>query len=921
MTTVLNTNGANGYGLAIMKDESQFTAVSGLNTADRQQPVLALKCRPPLPGAHEVSRSQLCDEIFAAGGARIVVIRAAAGFGKTTVMRQVYQRCVSSNLPCAWLTLDAADNDVGRFLAALAVALAAAIPALDVGSIESSADSALVELIEHIGSHRQPFLLFLDEFESLVNPAALGLVRQVIDHLPPGAQIVIGSRSIPALGLGRLRAQGKLLDIEPGQLRFSIDEASELLRRQKHLPLSDEQLARLHQRTEGWPAGLSLASLALERGTGDPRLIDDFSGSDAAISDFLAEDVLGRQPEELRGFLLETSVLSEFTPALCNEVCGRDDSRTMIERLERANLFLIPVDRERDIYRYHSLFAEFLRGQLEREQPSRAHAIHLAASYWYERQQRPVRAIEHALQSGDLERAVPLLAKHAAQLLADARMRMLARWFGSIPPAALVAYPQLRLIHAWVLSFVRSPREALTLLDDVEKSNLSSAEFAEYLLGLRPLLLSLMDRPDDAYERGRQNLPLLPQHAAFSRHMLLIALATVSMIRGSFDEAQAYIEEARRTQTAAVAMFSVAVTESIEGAMALMRGRLRDATIRLRAALNPDTRAQSRNVKANAMAGILMAEALYEAGELGQAERLLNIYAPLIKDGGLADQIISGHVLMARIAGIGGDQERHFQLTKELEHLGHRLELPRAVASAKLERARFALSDRNVDVAAAELKAAQDDLLWARVSRSAMAGNDADTLEIGELRYLVRSGRAESAMARLDQALEQAEYLQRRRRVLKLRILLAEAAQATGQKKLAQLHIGQALSLAAPEGFRRTFLDEGPTVLSVVEEWLQRCRDLPEGRALAEFAQGLLGSAPAQPVVPTTTPAPSELLTPKEIEALRLANEGLSNRAISERLFISESTVRTHMRNINTKLDVHSRTQAIAVARRHGLIS
>jgi LuxR family maltose regulon positive regulatory protein len=202
-----------------------------------------------------------------------------------------------------------------------------------------------------------------------------------------------------------------------------------------------------------------------------------------------------------------------------------------------------------------------------------------------------------------------------------------------------------------------------------------------------------------------------------------------------------------------------------------------------------------------------------------------------------------------------------------------------------------------------------------------MAGNDADTLEIGELRYLVRSGRAESAMARLDQALEQAEYLQRRRRVLKLRILLAEAAQATGQKKLAQLHIGQALSLAAPEGFRRTFLDEGPTVLSVVEEWLQRCRDLPEGRALAEFAQGLLGSAPAQPVVPTTTPAPSELLTPKEIEALRLANEGLSNRAISERLFISESTVRTHMRNINTKLDVHSRTQAIAVARRHGLIS
>lgn len=898
-----------------MKEQSQFAA-------DRQQPVLALKCRPPLPGAHEVNRSQLCDEIFAAGGARIVVIRAAAGFGKTTVMRQVHQRCVASNLPCVWLTLDSADNDVGRFLTALAVALAGAIPALGTDLIESGADSALVELIEHIAAHPQPFLLFLDEFESLVNPAALGLVRQLIDHLPPGAQIVIGSRSIPALGLGRLRAQGKLLDIEPGQLRFSIDEASNLLREQKQLPLTNEQVARLHQRTEGWPAGLSLASLALERGSGDASLIDDFSGSDAAISDFLAEDVLARQPDDLRVFLLETSVLSEFTPALCNAVCGRDDALAVIDRLEKANLFLIPVDRERGIYRYHSLFAEFLRVQLEREHPSRARVVHLAASHWYEQQQRPVRAIEHALQSGDLERALPLLARHAEQLLMDARMRMLARWFGSVPPAALDAYPQLRLIHAWVLSFVRGPREALTLLDDVERNSPANPAFAEYTLGLRPLLLSLMDRPDDAYERGRENLPLLPEHATFSRHMLLIALATVSMIRGSFDEAQSYIEEARRTQTAAVAMFSVAVTESIEGAMALMSGRLRDATLRLRAALNPDTSSPLRNVKANAMAGILMAETLYEANELAQAERLLNIYAPLIKDGGLADQIISGHVLLARIAGIGGDAERHFQLTKELEHLGHRLELPRVVASAKLERARHALLSGSVDVAAAELNAAQDDQLWERVSRSATAGNDADTLEIGQLRHLIRSQRADAALPRLNDALALAEQRQLRRRVLKLRILLAEAAQTTGQSKLAQQHIGQALSLAAPEGFRRTFLDEGPTVLAVVADWLQRSRDPADGRRVAEFAQGLVGTTPApKPSAAGGQPAPSELLTPKEIEALRLANEGLSNRAISERLFISESTVRTHMRNINTKLDVHSRTQAIAVARRHGLLT
>lgn len=893
----------------------------GQLTADRQQPVLALKCRPPLPVTHEISRSQLCDEIFAAGGARVVVIRAAAGFGKTTVMRQVHQRCLASNLPCAWLTLDAADNDVGRFLEALTVALVSAIPALGADGIEASGDSALVDLVEHIAAHRQPFLLFLDEFESLVNPAALALVRQVIDHLPVGAQIVIGSRVIPALGLARLRAQGKLLEIEPGQLRFSIDEASDLLREQKHLALTDEQIARLHQRTEGWPAGLSLASLALERGPGD-SVINDFSGSDAAISEFLAEDVLARQPDGLRVFLLETSVLNEFTAALCNAVCGRDDSLAVIDRLERANLFLIPVDRERGIYRYHSLFAEFLRGQLEREQPARARALHLAAVDWYVREQRPVRAIEHALESGELQRALPLLAEHAEQLLMDARMRMLARWFASVPPAALDEYPKLQLIHAWVLSFVRGPREALALLDGVERNSPANPAFAEYTLALRPLLLSLLDRPDDAYERGRENLPLLPEHATFSRHMLLIAMATVSMIRGSFDEAQSYVEEARRTQTEAVAMFSVAVTESIEGAMALMRGRLRDATVRLGAALNPNPSSPLRNVKANAMAGILLAEALYEANELAQAERLLNIYTPVIEDGGLADQIISGHVLLARIAGIGGDHERHFQLTKEMEHLGHRLELPRVVASAKLERARHALLGGAVETAAAELKAAQDDRLWERVSRSATAGNDADTLEIGQLRYSIRSQRAAAALPRLNEALERAERQRLRRRALKIRILLAEAAQATGQGKLAQLHIGQALSQAAPEGFRRTFLDEGPAVLALVAEWLQRGREPSGARHVAEFAQGLLGSSPvAKAGASAQMPPPVELLTPKELETLQLANEGLSNRAIAERLFISESTVRTHMRNINTKLDVHSRTQAIAVARRHGLLA
>lgn len=909
-------------------------SVEGTTVTAAPRLMIAAKLNPPLASPFEVARSQLCDQIFSAGGARLVLIRAAAGFGKTTVMRQVRQGCESSGLASAWLTLDTADNDVGRLLAGLAAALENVFVdgPRDISQASSPAPllhHSAVDLIDRISTHPRPFVLFLDEFEVVHSATVLSLVRQIIDHLPVGAQLVIGSRTIPALALGRLRARGSLLDIEPSQLRFTEVEARDFLLDRRNLRLSVQEVARLFQRTEGWAAALWLASLALDHRDSPAALIDNFSGSDSAIADYLAEDVLARQPSDIREFLLRTSILGDFNVSLCDALWPAGGSRELLDRLERAHLFLIPLDKERLNYRYHSLFSEFLRARLNSEFPQDVPELHRAASQWYQAQGRHVPAIEHAFASGQMSYALPLLERHAVQLLTDARMRLLARWLGSVSPDALAGYPKLRIVHAWAMNFTQGPRESMKLIQAIGEQPSLDDESTAYLLALPPILLSLMDRSQEAYVLGQANLGRMALHSGFARGMLANSLATDCMVAGRLGEAKEYLDEVRRAQVPFGVTFSVALAESLEGAIDLLRGQLRQATARLRTALQPAQDAEpNQYVRPNALAGVLLAEALYEANECDQAERLLSMYVPLIKDGGLPDQLISGHVLLSRIVGSRGDFDQAFQLITELEHLGYRLELPRVLASVKLERARVALARGDFSSAREELDSAADGALWERVARSWMVANDVETFDIGRLRWMIRVGKSAEALPLLAQQLALAEHDKRVRRSLKLRILTAEALHGVGQHKAATQAIGTALALAGHEGFVRTFVDEGAVVAGLIREWASMnspsaSRDHGVPRAFVERLVQALGQA-TDVAETKSTNSPQTLLDPltrKEIEVLKVVAEGLSNQAVADKLFVSEATVRTHLRNINVKLGVHSRVQAIAAARRSGVIS
>ncbi|MBS0343187.1 MAG: helix-turn-helix transcriptional regulator [Proteobacteria bacterium] len=879
------------------------------------------KLSPPAFSANQVLRREIRERIGGSAAAKLVLVRAPAGFGKTTAMAQMREQMDAQGVATAWLTLDRADNDVSRFLGGLAEA------AQRLG-IEAPASPAPFDAVAALAGYDSSFALFLDDFEAVQEPAVLGLVRELVEYLPRRGQIVLGSRSLPDLGLGRLRARGQLIEIDTDRLRFSLEETRDFFGlRPQSLPNAD-LLSRLHSKTEGWPAALWLASLALERHGAETGFIERFSGAGSAVADYLAEDVLANQPREVRDFLLRTSVLRQLDASVCQALNPRTDSAAILAQLAAANLFLTPVrgdtGHEEGAWRYHSLFADFLRAQLAREHPEELARLHLAASGWYESRGRPVPAIDHAIEGGDHPHALVLLEQYAEQFLEQGRMRMLARWFAAVPQPLLRQRPLLQLIALWAICFTHGPWDAMRLLQESGCLDSPVPQVRNNAHTLIPLLLAMQDKHDEACEAGRQSLARLPTGLAFAEVVLLNVMAHILAVRGDRHEAQRLLEAARREQGNST--FNRMYTESLAGLFDLHEGRLRQATARLRMAVDSTHAVTYNHSHGNAWAGVLYAGAVYETNQLLQAEHLLNVYLPLARDVGLPDHMILSHVMRSRIAFHAGDIDAAFQALTELEYVGHHRQLPRVVSAAKLERSRMLLLQGNGPASRDELRRADDPQLWERERRQQLPAHDLDYFALAQARWEIAFGDAKAAraaLATLDAELQAAVASNRHRRALKLRVLRALALQRTGEAQAALDEIGAVLQTASQEGFVRLILDEGPAAGALVHRYAG-ARAPGSDPILAEYLQRLL-----QIVGPVAFPAEAEAsaananaepLTHKEIRVLQLLAEGYSNNAMAEKLFVSDSTVRTHLRNINAKLDAGSRTQAVAIARKLGMI-
>lgn len=880
-----------------------------------------------LPGTNAafVRRHAVAERIERAAAAKLILVRAPAGFGKTTALQQIHEQMRAAGAATAWITLDAADNDVPRFLSCLAEAVAR-LQVDDEATQGSDSDA-----VARLGREGPPFVLFLDEFEVVQAPAVVGLVREVIERLPRNGQLVIGSRSLPDVGLGRLRVRGQLMEIGVDMLRFTIEETAQFLSLRGLAPLPIDALELLQARTDGWIAALQLASMALDQHVEAVDFIRRLSGAAGAISDYLAEDVLARQPLEVREFLLRTSILRQLSAPLCQALLPRTDCSRMLERLYASSLFLTKTETAgaEPTYGFHSLFGTFLRAQLAREHPDELLRLHLAASGWYESVGRPVPAIDHAIEGGDFPHAISLLAQNAQRFLEQGRMRLLARWFAAMPEEVRREYPLMQTIAIWALLLTQGAAQAMAVLAQSALEDSSDALIAAHVNALRPLLLAMMDRYDEAHEVGRVNLTRLPTVLPFADTVLTNCMAHVNAVMGEKREAQRLLDAARRTQSSSV--FNRMYTESTEGLLDFERGALRQATARFRIAVDATTReGDYSHTSGNAWAGVLYATAIYEANELRAAERLLHVYLPLASEVGLPDHMISSHAMRSRLFFWRGDVDNAVRVLTELETLGSQRQLLRVVAAAKLERAHMLVLQGNAVGARDELDRANDAALWQRVARQRLPAHDALDMTISRLRWDMHFGDAADVVRRIDADLPAVLAEMRIRRARKLRVLKGMALWRLQQREAAVDVFREVLAEGSREGFVRLVLDEGALVAGPIHAVLSQLRAAPAGAEpiLLEYVQRLLDAlgpnALAAEIAPSSAPQEMpwqvEPLTQKEMQVLKLLAEGYSNSAMSEKLFVSDSTVRTHLRNINMKLAAQNRTQAVALARRYGLI-
>ena len=888
--------------------------VSQLSSSSHTGIIPATKLAPSVQRAAEVRRDRLPERLARAAAVKLVLVRAPAGFGKTTAMVQLRESLEQNGVATAWLTLDSADNDVTRFLSALTAALA------PVGL--ERLPGASPDVLSELSAQQSAFALFLDDFEVIRAGGVIGLVRELMEHLPRNSHLIVGTRSLPDLGLGRLRARGQLLELDADALRFTNTEAAEFFKL-RGAELSLEALDRAQDKTEGWVAALWLLSLALQRHGTPSDVVARLSASDRDVADYLTEEVLGQQEPAVRDFLLRTSILRHLSVSVCQALVPSVNCADMLTKLERGNVFLIPVEGTPDLYRYHGLFADFLRKELAREQPHEVLRLHLAASGWYESQGRPVPAIDHAIEGGDIPLALELLRLHAHTLLEQGRMRLLDRWFTAIPAGLLRQQPSLQVIAVWARCFSQGPWTAMTWLQDSGCERSIDPQVQAHVRALLPVLFAMMDRYEEAHAAGRDSVAHLPSGNAFIDSVTLNAMAWIVSVAGERKEAHRFLEDARRSQRSGA--FNRMYTETVGGMLDLREGRLRQATARFRMAINSTSTAATYNyTHGNAWAGVQYAGVVYEANDLVAAERLLNVYLPLARDVGLPDHMISSYRMRSRILFLHGDVDTALQLITELEYLGRERQLPRVTASARLERSRlFALQGHGV-AAREELAHAEDPAAWASVRQQHRPAQDVDDVFITGVRIELQFGQAAAQVALLEAEIRRAQNAEWRHRELKLRLLLSLAHLRSGD-------VGRAVDAATPmlqeasrEGFVRLILDEGPIVAPLMRRLQALSAEGAQDPIFRDYLQRLIEllgpGAEEEDAAAETAEALLDPLTRKEIRVLQLLAEGYSNTAMAEKLFVSESTVRTHLRNINTKLNCHSRTQAVAIARRFGLL-
>lgn len=890
-----------------------------------------------------VVRHRLLQQLDAIHQRKLGLVSAPAGFGKTTLVAAYAAQAVESDTFVAWLSLSEEDNDPTRFLAYFLAALAAAGLSISLPetAVSTTPDLIMTDLVNEMTAvfatkPEAHLVVVFDDYHLVHNRVIHEAVTFLLEHMPPQMHLLLATRADPPLPLARWRARNQLVELRHQDLRFTPEEAADFLGRVMTLSLTAQDVQTLNRRTEGWIAGLQMAAVSLQGRPSTTDFVKSFGGSHRYILDYLMEEVLSRQPEDVSHFLLHTAVLDRFCAPLCDAILKTGDWRLEIEKsplsnlqsqqiltqLEADNLFLIPLDDERRWYRYHRLFADLLRRRLAQTDPARALALHQRAAAWFAANGYVEEAIAHALRAGTSDEAAKLIEQHAEAMLMRSELVTVKGWLTALPETELVKRPSLSLYAAWILIMEGGSQiEVEVALRHV------SAEGAPGEIALVHSLLAIL-RGDGAtaIHLVQQSLAELASDRSFLRGVATWILGLSLLFSGDLEQGVQTLEEAVQISQQAGNMTIVAASLGRLASQAWRDGDLHRAKRIYEQILVLATDDAERPLPIAGESHIGLARLYFEWNELELA--LHHVETGLtLTERWRELSALTGHIWLARVKQAQGHAEAANSALARARQLAYQTKGTQ-------------FDDIAVDMSDATLRLLQGDLhavsAWCAerhipptVDPAALQKRD-DLIEGHMRKYefviLARLRLAQQqpddVLTLLPPLLANAQRLQRCDLQIEIHLLMSAAHQQKGELAQADQQMKAALKLGEPGGFIRLFVEAGPEVVEILP------RQQPESSEQKKYLQTLLAAC-GQPAdsVPGTyfhTSAPSQIIEPlseRELEVLTLIANGLSNREIAQELVLSLPTIKWHTSNIYGKLGVGNRTTAVARARELNILS
>ena len=883
--------------------------------------------RRPLPRPRLDSLGDVLD-----GGYPVVVVVAPAGYGKSTLMAQWYTRLLERHVPSAWLSLDPDDDDKVRFMRHMVAALhkadarvgQPAEPHLS-ADFPSGTRTLLEALAYDLARLEQRVVLFVDDLHFVQSPEVLGILDWLVNYAPRTLQLVISTREKPRLRLSGLRVRRQLFELDLQQLRFDPEEAVQFYRNRLGQDLPKEDLQRLVAKTEGWPAALELAALALSGMTDPGEFIEHFAGTDSSLVEYLGEVLLSQLDEQTRTFAFRISMFDRISGSLA-QALGEADAEERLQELRLRNLFLIPLDRSGTWVRFHHLVGEFFRERYRRTEPARARECLQRGARWLHANGYVEEAINCMIRAQDWEQATRWVAESVEELVfRRGYHQTILRWMNTLPEADIDRYPVIRMQYAFALAFYPRHREYEAqihrLQQLVQNQEAQPHSDARAISGVRcavelltAMSAGLRDEGMRAGELAAAWLAHWPDESLRRKGVMGNVLAVGLNATGQINRGLEVIAETRRWLEQSEGYYALTWTGYIEGALRLKRGDYLEARLACSSALELVERELLGHPGQACMLHAVLGGVAYEFDEIAPAVEHVERAMGNINECSHADAVIVAYLTQARLQRLRGDDSSALAILREGQDLGQRRGLPRVSFSLAAEEcADLARAGRYEEARVVAARFGFNEL----PTPDGPSGLSSDKALRAASRYLLRLS-PKPVIEALNGAIESSQQRGLAHRTVELLLIRAQAYKQAGEVASALTDLHEALTLAVARQYLRVFLDEGPELGLLIDGLdLERLGSSP-AVPLARRLQQARGKSADQGR--STGSSLGEQLTRREVSILKRLESGLSNKEIAEAIFLSEGTLKWHLHNVYSKLNVRNRSGAMARARTLGIV-